>query len=243
MNDIIVSMTCIPERCTYLYNVLKSLINQKIQPTKILVYYQGDLSDLTYNIKTLSNIIDIIKIDDKYRSYNKFIYTIEKYNNDIIILCDDDIEYNDNYINNLITGYNKKNDDLICNCFNYIQIDNDCVICNPKKPDTCEIESNYIKPLSGWGTLIPPNFYNKENLDNLDTFFSKNPTDDEMWLYINCLYNKKHIYCHGLYKNPFWKTICIKSKKFNYCLYNINKEKEYIYGRYTYQFMKDYNII
>ena len=188
---IVCSLTSLPSRDIFLYKTINSLINQTIRPYKIILYYQDDtVKNLQKSVLELQNdIFNIICIKDTYRSYSKYKYVLESNPNDIIIICDDDIEYNPKYIENLYNNYLIYPDCMICNSYHYVhEIEKSY---DQKYTLFRKILSDYhVMPLSGWGTLIPPNFY--KNIDNIEDIFNIAPSHDELWfLYNNYKENKK----------------------------------------------------
>ena len=235
---LIASLTCIESRKDYLYNVLNSLVNQSLKFDLINVYCQFNKEKVDNRILNLDTV-NMIYVNNNYNAYNKYAHLNEEFTNDIVILCDDDIEYNKEYSKNLMDGYVKNKDCLICNCFNEVKLTDHNIRWN-SPVFTYETKNKYIKPLTGWGTLIPPNFFDDTDLyKKLDFAIENMPTDDEPWMYINCLKYNKYIYCIGAYKDKFNKSICLHTKNFKDALYNINVVKQYKYNDICFEFLKN----
>ena len=229
MNDIICTLTSTVNRCIFLHKVIKSLLNQTVKPNKILLYYQDDtINSLPESVLELRNdIFNIVLIKDTYRSYSKFKYILENNPDNIIIICDDDIEYNHKYIERLYLSHLKHKDCMICNAYHYVHEIYKSY--TQKTVLTAKILSDYhVMPLSGWGTLIPPNFY--KNINNIEDIFKIAPTHDELWFFYNNYIESKQIYCHGLYKK--YKSICISKYLYPKRLCKINTIK-LMYKYYT----------
>ena len=235
---IICSLTTLKGRDCFAYKTINSLINQTIKPDLIILYYQGEESEIDQKISDINcDYFSIRYLSSKYKSYSKFYYALKDYPNDIIILCDDDIVYNIDYIKNLYEFHLKHNDIIICNAYHEIICNNNSYIHNGCTKSNYII-SNSIKPLSGWGTLIPSNYYNIDDIKLIDDFVINVPTDDESWIfYINKL-KQKNVCCIGKYKK--YIDICIERKIFDNRLVLKNTVPVLSkYGKYIYNILNN----
>ena len=110
---VVVCMTSFPTRIPNLWIVLESILRQKKQPQKILLY----LSEIQFDNKDFVEkslaryvelgILEIKWVNEDYRSYKKFWYFIKEYPNNPFITLDDDIIYESNTIIRLISEAEK----------------------------------------------------------------------------------------------------------------------------------------
>lgn len=111
-SDVVACMTSFPARMPYIWIVFESLLRQKLQPRKILLYLSEIQFDDKKNIEeSLKRYIDLefleIKwVKEDYRSYKKFWYYIKENPNQAFITLDDDIIYASDIIYKLINEAN-----------------------------------------------------------------------------------------------------------------------------------------
>ena len=99
---ILISLTSYKERFNFLPKVIKSLREQSITPSKIvLVLAKNDMK--SYSLKISG--IDIIIINKDLRPHNKYYYTMLKYPEYAIVTVDDDIIYCKNMLESLYKSY------------------------------------------------------------------------------------------------------------------------------------------
>lgn len=239
-NKIVVSITTIPKRTSFLYNVINSLLKQTVVPNKIILYYANDsLDGIPENVLNLrDDIFNIVCIHNTYRSYSKFYYSFIHYPDCINILADDDLSYKSHFIENLLNGYKKYQDCMICNVYHTVVIRDNSIYTPTEMPKCNEQYGKYIRPLSGWGTLIPPNFITYNDLVDIDDFVKNIPTHDELYLFYINLKKNKNTYCIGKYNS--WLDILNKQKKFDCRLCSINNlYKNIEFGKYIYKNVKN----
>ena len=129
-NRLIITLSSWPKRISNVVPVLKSILNNTILPTDILVnlakpdwnipitdnavtldyleeFYSEDFKELVQLVKE-NPIIQFVWYDDSnLRSWKKHLYAINNYSeNDVIICIDDDIIYSEVFIETMLRSYN-----------------------------------------------------------------------------------------------------------------------------------------
>ena len=106
MEKVIVSFTSYPERICTVNRVLDSIIEQTIQPDKIILYLSktefqnnGDIPDFDIYKK---NGFEIHWYEENLKSHKKWFYAFKEYPEDLIITIDDDILYQDTMLETLL---------------------------------------------------------------------------------------------------------------------------------------------
>ena len=101
-NKILISLTSYKKRFIFLSKVIKSLKNQSMAPSKIvLVLSKNDMK----NFKVKMNGIDIITVNKDLKPHKKYFYTMLKYPEYAIVTVDDDIIYSKNMLKSLYNSY------------------------------------------------------------------------------------------------------------------------------------------
>ena len=101
-NKILISLTSYKKRFNFLSKVIKSLKNQSMAPSKIvLVLSKNDMK----NFKVKMNGIDIITVNKDLKPHKKYFYTMIKYPEYAIVTVDDDIIYSKNMLKSLYNSY------------------------------------------------------------------------------------------------------------------------------------------
>ncbi len=189
---VIVSLTSIPSRIKTLHIVIRSLLRQDHTPKKIVLWLNDDLRNkLPHNLVSLQSALFEICFSNLTSSHRKLIHSLEKYPNDIILTCDDDMIYRKNWLRMLYDEHLKNPDDIIGNCTVTIKHD---AKGNPlpfklwRYPDENEFNPRAIVAIGAWGILYPPNTMSEQVMD-YDLFTRLAPTADDLWFKAMALVN------------------------------------------------------
>lgn len=212
-DKIIISLTSYPPRIKYVKNVLESLINQPVNNNLYHICLvlcidefknkEKDLpKDLIYYIIDNHDMIEIIWVKDNIRSHKKLIPTLQKYSNNYILICDDDIIRPDNWLSTFIKD-NKQytNDILVGASRQYLSKNLECknTLFKHHKMykghlgvDEPELILTAERPANGYGgVLYPPNTFTDERFFDKELYMELSPSSDEMWQYcFNVMENK-----------------------------------------------------
>ena len=191
---VIVSLTSIPFRLNRLHLVVKSLLIQSSKPKKIILWLDNSLQNkIPSNLKKLYGDIFSIEFTSLNSSHVKLVPTLEKYPNEIIVTCDDDLMYDKNWLKGLYNEHLEHPKDIIAYTLRQIQFD----------------ENNNLLPYSKWklndlsnpstflalgynGILYPPNSLPKETLND-KIYMKLAPKADDLWFKAMALLNKTNI--------------------------------------------------
>ncbi len=194
MPKIIISLTSFPERLDILPISINSLLNQSVKADKVILW----LAPEQFPDKKLPD--SILQLRDKgleidwyhdIKSYKKLIPALLKYPDDIIVTADDDIVYNENWLEYLIKSH--KDD------FHYIH--------SYRARQVKFSESNKLLPYTSWqflnssfppaftnfpttggGVLFPPHCFDSEIFKE-DIFTKLCPSADDIWFWAMMLKN------------------------------------------------------
>ncbi|SEQ46335.1 Glycosyl transferase family 2 [Treponema bryantii] len=209
--NIIVSLTSYGERINELKYVLYSLINQTIKPKKIIVNIAfDDEKFITDELKFFEKYNVEFFLCEDLKSFKKLIPTLERYPNNVIITCDDDMFYEKDWLEQLWKKHLEKKEDIIAHNIYGISYENNQIIPYDLWPHSIiNKKSSFKNFLVGCGgVLYPPGCFYKDIL-NKKLFLSLTPYADDIWFYFMAILNgrkisqpdKPHISFH--YVNPY----------------------------------------
>jgi GT2 family glycosyltransferase len=211
---IIVSLTSFPERMYDIHYTLYSLLNQSFKPDKLILWlseeeFPNRLEDVPIKVKNFQKYgLTIEFVEDNLKPYNKLIYSLEKYPEDIIVTADDDVFYPKNWLKQLYDNYDGEN--VVCHRAHRITFEDNGKI-NPYLQWQHETKSKQIDILNFFtgvgGVLYPPRVFYKDVLNN-ELFLKISPSADDIWFWAMAVLNNKNIkivpkgYSKLIYINP-----------------------------------------
>ncbi|MBN1281449.1 MAG: class I SAM-dependent methyltransferase [Alphaproteobacteria bacterium] len=204
-NRIIVSLTSFPARIDVVPRVIKSLLSQSMKPDKVVLYLSKDefkdknLPSSIIDLKSDASF-DIVWVNENIRSYKKLIYALRDFPDDIIITVDDDIDYPEDLVKNLIKTYKKHPRDICINRVRYINIKNGII--QPYKEWELSEKRGLFGPFfkrgyknffcGAGGVLYPPKSLPSETFLT-DKFTSLCKHQDDVWFWAMAVKNNVKI--------------------------------------------------
>ena len=187
-SEIIISLTSYPARIRMVDQVIRSLLDQTVQPWKIVLWLtreefpEGE-KELPERLLSLTHGT-IFEIDwcENMRAYNKLIPALRKYPDCAIVTVDDDIVYSPDTLEQLLAGYKAKP--------SAIQAMRTHLITSRKgkiSPYVDWIKDSQIDGINAnsfltgvGGVLYPPRCFDSRILD-LDLAKELTPLNDDIW--------------------------------------------------------------
>jgi len=199
---VIVSFATYPARIDAACVVAENMLSrQTLKPDVVVMnVYEGHFP----NRKLPTKYNKLIKLGLKVhwykrdlKSYNKFLYVFKKYRHDIVILTDDDIDYPENLVENLVEGHKKWPEAVIASAVCLMLFNKDGT---PKPRSYWPWEEKVFsknQPFkwlyygSGSGTLFIPDKIISDKFDifDEDKILKELPSDDEAWLNVARILN------------------------------------------------------
>lgn len=108
--QIIVSLTSYPGRFAHIHTALKSIMLQTVQPDKIIVWLDEDVTreQLTPEMLALEQYgIEYRPMPGDLKPHKKYFYAMQEYPDDIIITVDDDLIYAKDVIESLVKTHKR----------------------------------------------------------------------------------------------------------------------------------------
>jgi hypothetical protein len=189
---VIISLTSIPSRFSTLHLVIKSLLIQDVGPIKIVLWLNEESRQaIPEKIAKLQSSLFEICFTSLKTSHKKLIHTIEKYPNNIVVTCDDDMIYRRNWLHLLFLEHRKHQAAIIGNRTVHINYDIDG---NPlpykmwNYPESGSINPKALMPIGAWGILYPPKSLS-ETTQDVNLFMKLAPKNDDLWFKAMALIN------------------------------------------------------
>ncbi len=210
--EIIISLTSIPDRMEDLHYCLYSLFNQSFKPNKIILWlseeeFPNKEEDIPEAVLNFKNNGLTIKWCKNYYSYKKLIPTLKKYPNACIVTVDDDLYYDKDCLKNLYEDHIKYPDYIIASRCRIMEFNEDNKLkryVDWKLANKGEDISFLNFPTNGAGTLFPPDSLNEKVID-VNLFRKLCPHTDDIWFWSMAVLNKTKIKrCKKLVQELFY---------------------------------------
>lgn len=216
MQKVIVSLTSYTKRIHVVHKVIKSLWNQKICADEIILYLSiEEFPKKTVNLpKELLEMVGIKGfhiewVNENLKSHKKYYYALQKYSEDIVITVDDDMEYAETLLSDLLKSYEMFPNAISARRARMIQRDDEKIIAyrdwdkyygeclSKQRMDLCAIGVG--------GILYPPHsaldkWFEQENILDLAKY------QDDLWLKFNEIVNNIPV----VYIKPSQKDVSIE---------------------------------
>lgn len=184
----VVSLTSFPRRIDNVWQVIECLKRQSITPDKILLYLSKtqfpNLDDVPETIiSRIDALFEVRLVTDDLRSYKKFYYSFQEFNNDLVLLVDDDIYYPLDMVESMLKTYLDNPQKVICRFGYEMKFDQSHRLMNYIKWPLIQEESDsqYILFGTGGGSLYHPASLYKD-VCNKDLFMNLCPWADDIWI-------------------------------------------------------------
>ncbi len=189
---VIISMTSIPSRFSTLHLVIKSLLMQDFRPKKIVLWLNEESrGSVPKKIAKLQSDLFEICFTSLKCSHKKLIHTIEKYPNEVIITCDDDLIYRKNWLHLLFREHGEHPEAIIGNRTVHINYDKNgdpLPYKNWTYPKSGALNPKALMPIGAWGILYPPKSLSEKTQD-VGLFMKLAPKNDDLWFKAMALIN------------------------------------------------------
>jgi len=189
---LIVSFTSIPRRMENVPAVIESIVKQTKVPDKIVLYLHED----DFPSKSIPNSVSMLT--EKYNFFEirwpernlgvhlKIIPALKDFPDDIIINIDDDMIYDEKFIEKLVECYKANPGCVCCNFCHGVKYENDAfrVV---KVPQYTGVSNKSVmnRLLSGHGSLYPPHIFDGTCIFDSDAMLAIAKTHDEIWIWGN----------------------------------------------------------
>lgn len=216
--NLIVSMTSygyrLEKTCPY---ALYSILLQKHLPNRIVLNIDQNKwnnDNIPELLKKLQRVGVEINYTEDIGPHTKFIPTLKKYPDDIIITADDDVYYDEGMIDELYRIYEQcSKSSIICRDGKYITKKDGKILPYSLLPDISESKDIDAKmPFGVAGVLYPPHIFGDE-IFNISTLRILTPKADDIWFAAMELYYGIQV---KYVRNNSWEGISVdRNEEYN----------------------------
>lgn len=185
--QLIVSLTSYGRRLYDAAYAVESIMQQTIKPNKIILWIDDrDKCNIPQALKQQQvRGLEIKPTAPDYRSYKKLIHTLESYPDDTIITIDDDVMYEFDLIERLLTAHKSYPKDICAARVHRIKRDAANVPIPYNKWDwtITELSAHPDNFLTGVGGVLYPPHSLADETTNGNLFTKLAPTADDVWFF------------------------------------------------------------
>ena len=198
--QIIVSLTSFPGRIGTTHLAVNTLLRQTIKPDRVILWlsdsqFPNKENDLPNELLKLREFGLEIKWCDDIRSYKKLIPAIKEFPDDIIVTADDDIYYEEDWLESLYDAHKKYPDSLIAQRVRRLRVEGDKIKVMPNKKFMdwdLSTPEYYNQLLGGTGCLYPPHSLYNDIMD-CEKALKLLPTNDDIYFWAMAVLNHTKI--------------------------------------------------
>ena len=200
VEDLVVSLTSFPLRIGKLHRVIRGLLEQCLQPRKIVLYLSlEEFPDRTVPNKLAAltgGRFEIRFVEGNLRPYKKLLYALEDFPGSTIITVDDDNLYPTDCLARLWEAASANPRTIICERGRRIEIRNGEILPYLEWPVTRSSKPSFlIFPVGGWGVLYPTRSLHPM-IGQLDLVKEIAPPNDDVWFKAMSLLQE--VPCHAI---------------------------------------------
>ena len=198
---IVASLTSFPARIHCVEYAIKSLMLQTVKPDRIILWLASEQfpdNKIPDSLEKMKEYGLEIRFCDDLKSHKKYYYAMQEQSEDeLLITYDEDIIYEYNSIEKLVTTFEKFPDYVICNRAQAFHRDNSGKFAPYKSWKVLSNEgvqnpSSMLMPSTGAGCLYPYKILN-ERVFNREDIEKYAATTDDLWIGFICLYSNVKI--------------------------------------------------
>lgn len=195
--QLIVSLTSYPKRIPTLHKVINTLLRQTLKPDRVILWlaeeqFPNKEKDLTEELLRLKNFGLEICWCENIMSFKKLIPTLREYPQDIIVTADDDLYYEQDWLETLYNAYLQDPSNIYVQriCRMYFKSNGEVAKRSAKERlfDLFNKPSYLNSPFGGSGCLYPPNSLSKE-VFNIEKAKELTTSHDDLWFWAMAVLN------------------------------------------------------
>lgn len=181
---VVVSLTSIPERLPRLHLTVRSLLDQRKGPERIVLWlnerYRMQVPDA---LRTLEGEVFEIRFAGLDCPHRKLIFTLEAFPDQVLVTCDDDVMYAADWLERLYAGHRDFPDAIVAHECRLIRRDRDGALLPYRSWITVDepgVSLPEMMAVGYGGVLYPPGSLHPDVL-NVDMFMKLAPRADDLW--------------------------------------------------------------
>lgn len=198
--ELIVSLTSYPKRINVVHRVINTILRQKLKPDRLIIWLAAEQfprgkHDLPKNLLDLEKFGLEIRWCEDLKSYKKLVPALKEFPEDIIVTADDDIYYDEDWLESLYNAYLKNTNNIYVRRAIKLSIKDNNLI--PLSSRLCRKinmrDPDYMNQmLGGSGCLYPPGSLYKDVICP-EKFINILPYNDDVFFWAMAVMNKTKI--------------------------------------------------
>lgn len=180
--QVIISLTSIPSRLESLHLTIKSLLNQNLEFQKIILWLHEDLGgQIPGSLARYEGGRFEIGYCQTTEPHRKLVETLKRHPDQVIVTCDDDVIYPEDWLQRLITCWEATPGDIVAHMCRQIRFENGELMRYRSWRGEQRGASTPGTLALGWGGVVfPPGSLDERVLD-YDTYMRLCPRADDLW--------------------------------------------------------------
>lgn len=180
--DVILSLTSIPSRLSALHLTIKSLLNQDVTFEKIILWLHQDLQhELPPALQKLRGKRFEVRYCATTEPHRKLVETLKLHPDRVIVTCDDDMMYPDDWLSRLLESWQLTPDEIVAHRCRRIRLEGGEIMPYSTWHSEASGGSSALTLAIGWGGIVyPPDSLDERVLDR-DTYMRLCPRADDLW--------------------------------------------------------------
>jgi hypothetical protein len=194
---VIISLTSIPSRLIILDIVIASLLRQATQAQLIVLWLNDSLrGDLPRRLEKLQGDNFKIRYCEGTSSFRKLLPSLRAYSDSVIVTCDDDMIYPENWLKNLYDCHLEHQDCVISQVGRLIERSSNGMLKSYKSWPFVrhECSGNNLLPIGYGGVLYPLGTFDERVFEG-GIYNKLTPKADDLWFKAMAFLNGKTTYC------------------------------------------------
>ncbi len=197
---LIVSLTSFPPRMNDIHYTLYSLLNQSVKPDEVVLWLANEQfpngeADVPQKVLDLQKNGLTIKWCEDTRSYKKLIPAMQEYPDDVIVITDDDVFYNKNWLKRLYRQHLLSPKTVIGHRCHKIVVDKQGYPLTYRKwkRNSLQTTPSYKNFLTGCGGILYPPHSLYKDCPKKELYQSLAPYADDIWFWAMTVLNNVKI--------------------------------------------------
>lgn len=181
---VIVSLTSIPSRLDIIHLTIRSLLMQSRRAEKIILWLNEQLrTQLPESLSQLQSSVFEIRYVHLTCSHRKLIHSLEAYPEKIIVTCDDDLMYDETWLERLYSDHLRHPQAVIaheCRLIAFSTTGQPAGYDQWKTESRTDFTAPWLMPIGYGGVLYPPHCLH-DDVQNRELFLQLTPKADDLW--------------------------------------------------------------
>jgi len=181
---VVVSLTSIPLRLHRVHLTIRSVLAQRRKPSRLVLWLNSELEGLVpASLEELTGEVFEIRFRGMTCPHRKLIFALQEFPQSVIVTCDDDMMYREDWLNRLYADHEAHPQDIIAHeCRRILAAKGGGWLPYRQWPMVTQrgLSARELLPIGSSGVLYPPGTLHAKTTDE-SLFMSLAPRADDLW--------------------------------------------------------------